>query len=140
VQRSSWGRREEARGHGGPIGPMTAAAAHADRLFGPSPRPSRPRRPARGQQRGVGGDLLQQMRRVARYLETAELLDLRASHTSNAALAAVLRERAAERRRVADRFRADLLDQRMAADRSRRRRASELWTPSARDDEGPGRR
>jgi hypothetical protein len=90
------------------------------------------------QQRGVGRDLLQQMRRVALYLETAELLDLRASR-ANPALAVLLRERAAERRRVADRFRAELLDQRVAVDRSRRR-LGQPGPGSARDDERPGRR
>jgi hypothetical protein len=80
------------------------------------------------------------MRRVARYLETAELLDLRADRSGSPALAAVLRERAAERRRVADRFRAELLDQRVAVDRSRRRRLGQPGPGSARDDERPGRR
>jgi hypothetical protein len=90
-------------------------------------------------QRGLGRDLLQQMRRVALYLETAELLDLRAGR-SNPALAALLRERAAERRRVADRFRAELVDQRVAVDRSRRRRLGQPGPGSAWDDERPGRR
>jgi len=117
---------------------MTAAAAEAGRLFGPAARRGRPHRPAPGQQSGVGGDLLQQMRRVALYLETAELLDLRAGR-SNPALAALLRERAAERRRVADRFRVELLDQRVAVDRSRRR-GGQPGRGSARDDEGAGRR
>jgi hypothetical protein len=118
---------------------MTAAAAHADRLFGPAPRRGRPRRVAPAQQRGVGRDLLQQMRRVALYLETAELLDLRASRSANAGLAAVLRERAAERRRVADRFQAELLAQRVAVDRSRRGESGP-GDGSAWDDERPGRR
>jgi hypothetical protein len=118
---------------------MTAAAAQAGRLFGPAPRRGRPRRSAPGEQRDVGRDLLQQMRRVARYLETAELLDLRATR-AHPALAAVLRERAAERRRVADRFRTELLDQRIAVDRSRHRGRQGPGPGSARDDERPGRR
>ncbi len=58
-------------------------------------------------------EVLDQLRRIAVHLETAAALDRRAGRSDNAALAEVLRERAAQRRRTAERLRAGLL----AADR-----------------------
>jgi hypothetical protein len=51
---------------------------------------------------------LDQLRRVAVHLETAAVLDRRANGSDNPALAEVLRERAAQRRRTAERLRAGL--------------------------------
>ncbi|WP_369133112.1 hypothetical protein [Modestobacter sp. I12A-02662] len=61
-------------------------------------------------------DVLDQLRRIALHLETAAVLDRRAARSGNAALAEVLRERAEQRRRTAERLRAGLL----AADRAGR--------------------
>jgi hypothetical protein len=52
---------------------------------------------------------LDHLRRVAVLVETAAVLDDRASRSANAAYAGVLRERAAQRRRTADRVRAGVL-------------------------------
>jgi hypothetical protein len=61
-------------------------------------------------------EVLDQVRRIALHLETAAVLDRRAARSDNAALAEVLRQRAAQRRRTAERLRAGLL----AADRADR--------------------
>lgn len=53
-------------------------------------------------------EVLERLHWVAVNLETAAVLDLRANRSANAALAAVLHERAAQRRRVAERIRAGL--------------------------------
>ncbi|WP_222267492.1 hypothetical protein [Modestobacter marinus] len=55
-------------------------------------------------------EVLYQLRRIALHLETAAVLDRRAASSDNAALAEVLRERAEQRRRTAERLRAGLLD------------------------------
>jgi hypothetical protein len=56
-------------------------------------------------------ELLGALRRIAVHLETAEVLELRADRSASLALAVVLRERAAQRRRTAGRVRADLAAQ-----------------------------
>jgi hypothetical protein len=57
----------------------------------------------------AGRDLpLDHVRRIAVLLETAAVLEGRASRTSNAAYAGVLRERAAQRRETAAQLRAGL--------------------------------
>jgi hypothetical protein len=61
-------------------------------------------------------EVLDQLRRIAVHLETAAALERRADRSNNAALAEVLRERAAQRRRTAAWLRAGLL----AADRADR--------------------
>jgi hypothetical protein len=48
-------------------------------------------------------------------METADVLDLRANRSGNATLAAVLHERAAQRRRVAERLRAGITETRRDA-------------------------
>jgi hypothetical protein len=53
-------------------------------------------------------EVLQRLHRVAVNMETADVLDLRANRSGNATLAAVLHERAAQRRRVAERLRAGI--------------------------------
>jgi hypothetical protein len=53
-------------------------------------------------------ELLDELRRVARQVETAARLERRAGRSASTALAGVLRERAAEHRRTADRLRAGL--------------------------------
>jgi hypothetical protein len=118
---------------------MTAAAADAGRLFGPSPRPGRPRAVA-PEQRGVGAELLQQLRRMALFLETAEVLDLRASRSGNATFAGLLRERAAERRRVGERFRAELVREGVVVGRRGDRWGRLPRFRCAPADGGPGRR
>jgi hypothetical protein len=72
---------------------------------------------------GVGGrrELLGALRRIAVHLETAEVLELRADRSASPALATVLRERAAQRRRTAGRIRADLAAQGVLAYRPRAR-------------------
>jgi hypothetical protein len=57
----------------------------------------------------VRRDQADHLRRVAVLMETAAVLDRRASRTDNAAYAGVLRERAIERRQTAQRLRAGLL-------------------------------
>jgi hypothetical protein len=59
---------------------------------------------------GIGSrrELLGALRRIAVHLETAEVLELRADRSASPALATVLRERAAQRRRTAGRLRAGL--------------------------------
>ena len=122
-------------------GSATAAAvARYDRLVGPSPKPG-PRRVAVGMQPRSGGrDLLEQMRRMALFLETAEVLELRASRSANATLAGLLRERAAERRRVAERFRAELVREGVVAERRGDRWGQLPRFRCVRADGGPGRR
>ena len=56
-------------------------------------------------------ELLGALRRIALNLETADVLELRADRSASPALAGVLRERAARRRRTAGRVRADLAAQ-----------------------------
>jgi len=51
---------------------------------------------------------LAQLRRLARYQRTTAVLERRADRSASAPLAAVLRERAAARRHLADRVRARL--------------------------------
>jgi hypothetical protein len=72
---------------------------------------------------GVGSrrELLAALRRIAVNLETAEVLDLRADRSASQALATVLRERAAQRRRTAGRLRADLAARGVLAYLPRRR-------------------
>jgi hypothetical protein len=53
-------------------------------------------------------EVLELLHRVAVNMETAAVLDLRAEQSANPTLAAVLHERAAQRRRVAERIRAGL--------------------------------
>jgi hypothetical protein len=74
---------------------------------------------------GVGSrrELLGVLRRIAVNLETAEVLELRADRSPSPALAMVLRERAAQRRRTAGRLRTEL-------DGRWRRRAG-VWTAAA---------
>jgi hypothetical protein len=55
------------------------------------------------------GQEFAQRLRLARYQRTTAVLERRADWSANAALAAVLRERAAARRHVADRVRAHLV-------------------------------
>ena len=66
-------------------------------------------------------EVLFTLRRIAVNLETADVLDLRADRSANAALADVLRERAAHRRRIAGRLRADLTAQGVLVYRPRSR-------------------
>jgi hypothetical protein len=54
------------------------------------------------------GPDLAQLRRLARYQRTTAVLERRADRSASAPLAAVLRERAATRRHLADRVRARL--------------------------------
>jgi hypothetical protein len=56
-------------------------------------------------------ELLGALRRIALNLETADVLELRADRSASPALAVVLRERAAHRRRTAGRVRAGLAAQ-----------------------------
>ena len=56
---------------------------------------------------GSRRELLGALRRIAVQLETAEVLELRADRSASPPLATVLRERAAQRRRIAGRIRAD---------------------------------
>jgi hypothetical protein len=77
---------------------------------------------------------------MALYLETAELLDLRASRSANATLAALLRERAGERRRLAERLRAQLVREGIVVDRSPGRSPQHARFHCARNDGRPGRR
>ncbi len=56
-------------------------------------------------------EILELLRRFAVHLETARVLDERAGRCRSPHLAAVLRERAEARRRMAERVRADLLRQ-----------------------------
>jgi hypothetical protein len=128
------------RGHRPPVGPRTAAVARSDRLVGPSPKRG-PRRAVAGMQPRSGGrDLLEQMRRMALFLETAEVLELRASRSANAMLAGLLRERAAERRRVGERFRAELLREGFVAERRGDRWGQLPHFRCLRTDGGPGQR
>jgi hypothetical protein len=53
-------------------------------------------------------EVLQRLHRAAVNMETAEVLDLRANRSGNLTLAAILHERAAHRRRVAEQIRAGL--------------------------------
>ena len=53
-------------------------------------------------------ELLDVLRRMAVHLETAGALERRAARSANPTLVAVLRGRAAERRELAERLRADL--------------------------------
>jgi hypothetical protein len=64
--------------------------------------------------------LLEALRRIAVNLETAEVLELRADRAASPALATVLRERAAERRRNAGRLHADLVARGVLGQRPRR--------------------
>jgi hypothetical protein len=77
-------------------------------------------------------EVLFALRRIAVNLETADVLDLRADRSANPALADVLRERAAQRRRTAGRLRADLAAQGVLAYRPRSRPdpATPLWPPA----------
>jgi hypothetical protein len=132
--------RNGGRGHRPPVGPRTAVVARSDRLVGPSPKPG-PRRAVAGTQPHSGGrDLLEQMRRMALFLETAEVLELRASRSANAMLAGLLRERAAERRRVGERFRADLLRDGFVTERRGDRWGQLPHFRCMRTDGGPGQR
>jgi len=54
-------------------------------------------------------EALDVLRRLAVHLETAEALERRADRSPNPTLVAVLRGRAAERREMAERLRADLV-------------------------------
>jgi hypothetical protein len=89
---------------------------------------------------GAGPGLLEQLRRMALYLETAKVLDLRASRSINATLAELLRERAAARRRVAEQFRAALLRDGVVVDRRGDRWGQPLRFRCTGADGGPGRR
>jgi hypothetical protein len=53
-------------------------------------------------------EMLDLLRRLAVHLETAEALERRADRSPNPTLVVVLRGRAAERREMAERLRADL--------------------------------
>jgi hypothetical protein len=53
-------------------------------------------------------EVLDVLRRLAVHLETAEALERRADRSANPTLVTVLRGRAAERREMAERLRADL--------------------------------
>jgi hypothetical protein len=53
-------------------------------------------------------EALEQLRRLAHYVQTTALLERRADRSGNTALAAILRERAAARRRAAELIRAHL--------------------------------
>ena len=55
-------------------------------------------------------ELLDLLRRRAVHLETAEVLERRADRSPNPTLVAVLRGRAAERRELAERLRAELAE------------------------------
>jgi hypothetical protein len=66
-------------------------------------------------------ELLGALRRIALNLETAEVLEVRAGRSASPALATVLRERAAQRRRTAGRLRADLAARGVPAYRPRSR-------------------
>ncbi|WP_448624722.1 hypothetical protein [Geodermatophilus sp. URMC 64] len=76
-----------ARDHGAPPPPEVASARHLG--------------PARH-------EILDNLRRLAVHLETAALLDRRADRSPNPALAAVFRERAEHRRRIAAQLREHL--------------------------------
>jgi hypothetical protein len=68
------------------------------------PRPALdPGRPLEGRR-----EMLDLLRRLAVHLETAEALERRADRSPNPTLVTVLRGRAAERREMAERLRADL--------------------------------
>ncbi|MGY1712384.1 hypothetical protein ACI8AC_23025 [Geodermatophilus sp. SYSU D00758] len=56
-------------------------------------------------------EIVEQLRRLVVYTQTARVLERRARSAANPALATVLRERAALRRRRADRVRAELVAQ-----------------------------
>jgi|tagenome__1003787_1003787.scaffolds.fasta_scaffold20682640_2 hypothetical protein len=66
--------------------------------------------PASPEQIALAGrrEVLELLHRVAVNMETAAVLDFRASRSANPTLAAVLHERAAQRRRAAERIRAGL--------------------------------
>jgi hypothetical protein len=64
-------------------------------------------------------ELLGALRRIAVNLETADVLEVRADRSASPALAVVLRERAAQRRRTAGRARAALAAQGVLAYRRR---------------------
>jgi hypothetical protein len=131
---------DDERGHASPVGPGTAAAARAGRMLGPAPRPGRRRLVVGTQPQGGRRDLLEQMRRMALYLETAEVLELRASRSANATLAALLRERADERRRLAERLRGQLLREGVVVDRSPGRSSQHARFHCARRDGRSGQR
>jgi hypothetical protein len=57
-----------------------------------------------------GGEVVEQLRRIVRLLESAEVLMQRARRTRDTAQAAVLRRRAARRRTDAEQVRAQLPD------------------------------
>ena len=65
-------------------------------------------------------ELLETLRRIAVHLETASVLELRADRSASPTLAVVLRERAVERRRTAERLRAALAAQGLLRYRPRR--------------------
>jgi hypothetical protein len=80
------------------------------------PTAAAPARPAVSSRREV----LDLLRRLAVYVETAAVLDERAERCDSPHLAAVLRERAAARRRTAELVRADLAAQGVATVMRRR--------------------
>jgi hypothetical protein len=82
---------------------MTEPSGRADTgwMLGARPRDQRPERSP-----GARREMLDRLRHVAVQLETAAVLDRRASRSASPALAEVLRERAERRRRTAARVRA----------------------------------
>jgi len=65
-------------------------------------------------------ELLETLRRIAVHLETASVLELRADRSASPTLAVVLRDRAVERRRTAERLHAALAAQGILRYRPRR--------------------
>jgi hypothetical protein len=80
----------------------------------------RTRGPAGPRTADAGPGIVEQLRQAAVYVETAAVLERRACRADNPALAALLRERAAVRRRTAERLRRALTDQNVARPATRR--------------------
>ena len=92
-----------------------AVGSSPSRLSGATGGGSVPPRPSFESRR----ELLDLLRRYALYVETADLLEARAGRCTSPHLAAVLRERADARRRMAERVLAELLRQGVPAVRRR---------------------
>jgi hypothetical protein len=91
--------RLQRRGPTRPTTTTTLPAGHGERLA------------AGTRLRPAGPGLVEQLRQALVYVETAAVLERRACRADNPALAALLRERADVRRRMASRLRAALVEQ-----------------------------
>ena len=99
--------------------PVDGIGRNRGRCAGGDPHPARGRLPGVSASRTVEArrELLEQLQVVDIHLQTAGALEIRADRSTNSTFAAVLRHRAAEHRRTAEKLRENLVLRGLVASR-----------------------